>query len=68
MLLMAFQMEETVDWSAERTVEMTVLIAFHAVLIRVWMPVSSGDRNDTMAFHTVVTAVWIAVSTVEIAV
>ena len=32
------------------------------------MPVSSGDRNDTMAFHTVVTEVWIAVSTVEIAV
>ena len=61
-------LEETVDWIAERTVEMTVLIAFHAVLILVWMPVSSGDRNDTMAFHTVVTAVWIAVSTVEIAV
>ena len=32
------------------------------------MPVSSGDRKDTMAFHTVVTAVWIAVSTVEMAV
>ena len=32
------------------------------------MPVSSGDRNDTMAFHTVVTAIWIAVSTVETAV
>ena len=35
LLLMALQMEETVDWIAERTVEMTVLIAFHAVLIRV---------------------------------
>ena len=56
-VLMAVQMEETLDWIAERTVEMTVWIAFHAVLIRVWMPVSSGDRNDTMAFHTVVTAV-----------
>ena len=56
-LLIADQMDETVDWIAESTVEMTVLIAFHAVLIRVWMPVSSGDRNDTMAFHTVVTAV-----------
>ena len=32
------------------------------------MPVSSGDRKDTMAFHTLVTAVWIAVSTVEMAV
>ena len=32
------------------------------------MPVSSGDRNDTIAFHTVVTAVWIAVSTVDMAV
>lgn len=61
-------MEETVDWIAERTVEMTVLIAFHTVLIWVWMPISSGDRNDTMAFHTVVTAVWIAVNAVEIAV
>ena len=47
---------------------MTVLIAFHTVLIWVWMPISSGDRNDTMAFHTVVTAVWIAVNAVEIAV
>ena len=35
LLLMADQMEETVDWIAESTVEMTVLIAFHAVLIRV---------------------------------
>ena len=32
------------------------------------MPVSSGDRNDTIAFHTVVTAVSIAVSTVDMAV
>ena len=35
LLLMAVQIEETVDRIAERTVEMTVLIAFHAVLIRV---------------------------------
>ena len=35
LLLMADQMEETVDWIAVRTVLMTVLIAFHAVLIRV---------------------------------
>ena len=56
-LLIADQIEETVDWIAVRTVEITVWIAFHAVLIRVWIPVSSGDRNDTMAFHTVVTAV-----------
>ena len=48
LLLMAVQMEETLDWIAERTVEMTVLIAFHAVLIRVWMPVSSGDRNGAV--------------------
>ena len=68
LLLMAVQMDETVDWIAERTVEMTILIAFHAVLIRVWMPVNNGDRKDTIAFHTVVTAVWIAVSTVETAV
>ena len=32
------------------------------------MPVSSGDRNDTIAFHTVVTAVWTAVGTVDMAV
>lgn len=32
------------------------------------MPVSSGDRNDTIAFHTVVTAVWTVVSTVDMAV
>ena len=50
LLLIADQMEES-------TVEITVLMAVHAVVIRVWIPVRSGDRNDTMAFHTVVTAV-----------
>ena len=57
LLLIADQMEETTVWMAESTVEITVLMAVHAVVIRVWIPVRSGDRNDTMAFHTVVTAV-----------
>ena len=62
LLLMAVQMDETVDRIAERTAARTVLIAFHAVLIRIWIPFGSGDRKDTTAFHTVITAVWIAVS------